>query len=224
MNFRALLSEFVGTFAIVFVGVGAIVADHVTNGALGLTGIALAFGFVVAAMATATAQVGGGHLNPAVSFGMLISGRMKLWDCLGYTFAQCCGGVAAMVILTTAVSPLALEAVNYGITAVGEGATPRMAFVMEIVLTFFLVFTAFGTVVDQRAPKLGALLAGFAVAMCVLVGGPVSGAALNPARWLGPAVISGDFYDWWVYAVGPLAGGLLAAVLYSQLLLRNSES
>lgn len=211
MNFRALLAEFIGTFAIVFIGVGAIVSDHLTNGAVGLTGIALAFGFVVAVMATATIPISGGHLNPAVSFSMFITGKMRVKDLLAYVFAQCLGALAASSLMMSANSPLSLEAVNFGIPMVGESATTGMAAIAEIVLTFFVVF-AYCAFVRKPAPSnYGGLLIGLAVSVGVFMGGAISGASMNPARWLGPAVIGGDYMNAWVYWVGPLAGGGLAS-------------
>ncbi|MCB1059073.1 MAG: aquaporin [Calditrichaeota bacterium] len=218
MNFKALFAEFIGTFALVFVTVGAIVSDHLTNGAVGLTGIALASGLTIAAMASATLAISGGHLNPAVSFGMFIVGRMKVKDFVGYSVVQCLGAVAASSLLMSAISPLDLDAVNYGITAVGESATPYMALITEIVLTFILMVVIFGTVVDKRSVNMSALFVGIAVTMNILMGGPISGAAMNPARWLGPALVSGDYLNAWIYWVGPIAGGALGVVVYTTFL------
>ncbi|MBK6765996.1 MAG: aquaporin [bacterium] len=218
MNFKALLAEFIGTFAVVFIGIGAIVSDHVTNGAVGLTGIALAYGLAVAVMVSATSAVSGGHLNPAVSFGMMIAGHLPIMAFTGYVIAQCLGALAASSLLMSAMSPLNLEAVNYGIPVVGESATTGMACTTEIVLTFFLVFVMFGTAVDRRAPNRNGLYIGLTVVMSVLMGGPISGAALNPARWLGPAVISGDYAAAWVYWVGPLSGAALGSIAYTMFL------
>lgn len=223
MIVKMMLAEFIGTFALVFIGVGAITADHLTNGAVGLTGIAVAHGLAIAVMVSATAAISGGHLNPAVSFGMLVTGNMSAKEFGAYVFAQCLGALAASSLLMSAISPLALEAVSYGIPAVGESATAGMATVAEIVLTFFLVFVIFGTAVDKRSPKVGGLFIGLAVTMDIFMGGPISGAAMNPARWLGPAVISGDYMNAWVYWVGPLAGGALAAILYATVLQHKSE-
>lgn len=217
MNFKAMLAEFIGTFTLIFIGVGAIAADHLTNGAVGLTGIAFAHGLAIAVMVTATAATSGGHLNPAVSLGILLSGNMSVKDFGGYVVAQCLGAIAASSLLMSALPEIALDSVNYGIPAVGESATASMAVVSEIVLTFFLVFVVFGTAVDKRAPKMGGLFIGLTVALDIFMGGPISGAAMNPARWLGPAVISGDFLNAWVYWVGPLAGGALAAAAYAPL-------
>lgn len=217
MNFKAILAEFIGTFAVIFVGVGAIVSDHLTNGAVGLTGIALAYGLAVAVMVSSTAATSGGHLNPAVSFSLMITGSLDFKNFIGYVVAQCLGAIAASSLLMSAIPTIALDSVNYGIPAVGESATAGMAAVTEIVLTFILVFTIMGTAVDKRAPQGGGLFVGMAVMMDVFMGGPISGAAMNPARWLGPAVISGDFMNAWVYWVGPLAGGALAAIVYSSM-------
>ncbi|MBK6910734.1 MAG: MIP family channel protein [bacterium] len=215
MMFKKMLAEFVGTFALIFIGVGAIVSDHLTNGAVGLTGIALAHGLTIAIMAAATGAISGGHLNPAVSFGALLTGNMNAKEFAGYVAAQCLGAIAASSLLMSALPKLALDAVNYGIPAVGESATPGMAVIAEIVLTFILVYVIFGTAVDKRAPKMGGLFIGLAVTVDIFMGGPISGAAMNPARWLGPALLSGDFQNAWVYWVGPLAGGALGAVVYS---------
>ncbi len=224
MNFRALLAEFVGTFAIVFIAVGAVTADSITNGALGLTGIALAYGMAYGVMVTVTMAISGGHLNPAVSFGVLLSGNMNVWNCVGYVFAQCTGAVAASSLLVKAISQLDLASVNYGITAVGESATAGMATITEIVLAFMLVIAVYGTILDKRAPKLGGMFVGLAVIAGTFMGGPISGAAMNPARWLGSAVISGDFVDWWVYVIGPLAGAALASVTWSFLAKQDEAS
>jgi len=224
LTIRALLAEFIGTFGIVFISVGAIVADHSTNGAVGLTGIGLAYGAVVAVMATATSAISGGHLNPAVSFGMLVTGNMSFTAFLSYVVAQCVGGLVASSLLMSAISPLSLDAVNYGLPIVGESATAGMACVTEIVLTFLLVITIFGTAIDKRAPKVGGLYVGLAVLMAVIMGGPISGAALNPARWLGPAVIGGDYADAWVFWVGPVAGSALASIVNTMFLQEKDKT
>ncbi|NUO18805.1 aquaporin [bacterium] len=215
MKYKTLLAEFVGTFAVVFVGVGAIVSDHLTNGAVGLTGIALAFGFAIAAMTTITHPVSGGHLNPAVSFGFLISGQMKLFEFAGYVVAQCLGAVAASSLMMSANSPLALESVNFGIPVVGESSTAGMAAITETVLTFFLVLVALAAASKSRSPGGVGLPLGLTYAMGIFMGAPVSGAAQNPARWFGPAVLGSDYMNAWVYWVGPFAGAALAAVTVS---------
>ncbi len=214
MNTKALVAEFVGTFTLIFVGVGAIAANHMTGGASGLVGIALAHGLAIAVMVSATAAASGGHLNPAVTFGAWVAGKIKTPNAIGYLIAQCLGGIAAAWIITFAMPSAVLLAVNMGTPALGPSVTAGEGLVTEIVLTFFLVFVVFGTAIDARAPKVGGLFIGLTVALDVLMGGPISGAAMNPARHLGPALLGGGQENLWIYWVGPLAGGGVAGLLY----------
>ena len=216
MNFKALIAEFVGTFALIFVGVGAIAADHISGGGLGLIGIALAHGLIIAVMVSATAAVSGGHLNPAVTFGALVTGKIDAGAAAGYVVAQCLGAVVGATLLGFCIPAdvLGPGGVNMGTPALGTGITAGMGVVMEIILTFFLVFVVFGTAIDSRAPKVGGLFIGLTVALDIMVGGPISGAAMNPARHLGPALLGGGLGQIWIFWVGPLVGGALAALLY----------
>ena len=214
MNKKACIAEFIGTFTLIFIGVGAIAADHITGGKLGLTGIALAHGLAIAVMASATGAISGGHLNPAVTIGLWSARKISAANAITYILAQCSGAIFAAVLIKAAVPADVLTAVNMGTPAVGEGITPNMALVTEIILTFVLVFVIYGTAVDARAPKMGGLFIGLAVALDVLMGGPISGAAMNPARHLGPALVGGDLQNTWIYWVGPIAGGILAAQIY----------
>jgi aquaporin Z len=218
MNSKALLAELLGTFTLIYVGVGAIAANDVTGGALGLTGIALAHGLAIAVMASATAAISGGHLNPAVSFGMALAGRITPVTMIQYWAAQCLGaiGAAGCVKLTYAASTLAN--VHMGTPAPGASVGTAQVLVAEIITTFFLVFVIFGTAVDRRAPKVGALFIGLTVALDILAIGPISGAAMNPARHLGPALLGGGLTHTWLYWLGPLVGGGLAAVVYGKVL------
>lgn len=213
MNLRAWVAEFVGTFALIFVGVGAIAADHL-GGASGLTGIALAHGLTIAVMASATGAVSGGHLNPAVTIGLLSAGKIDGVNALGYVVSQCLGGIGGALAIKLCVPAPTLAAVSMGTPALGQGVSVGMALVAEIILTFFLVFVIYGTAVDARAPKVGALFIGLTVALDILIGGPISGAAMNPARHLGPALLGGGMGQLWLYWVGPVSGGVLAAQLW----------
>jgi MIP family channel proteins len=215
---KAYLAEFVGTFTLIFIGVGAIAANHLTSGAAGLTGIALAHGLAIAVMVTATAAVSGGHLNPAVTFGALLTGKITPQKAGGYIVSQCLGALAAAAMIKLAVPEAALAAIKMGTPGVGAGVTVSNAFVTEIVLTFFLVFVVFGTGIDRRAPKTGGLFIGLTVALDILMGGPISGAAMNPARHLGPALLGGGLENLWIYWAGPLFGGAIAAVVYHNVL------
>ncbi len=218
MKTNALVAEFIGTFTLIFIGVGAIACDVMTGHLLGLTGIALAHGLAIAVMVSATAAVSGGHLNPAVTFGALVARKIDVVNGIGYIIAQCLGGIAAAFVVKLAMPEQVLSAISYGIPVVTKGTTLTQALIMEIVLTFFLVFVVFGTAIDKRAPKVGGLFIGLAVAMGVLMGAAVSGAAMNPARHLGPAVAGGGYENIWLYWVGPLVGGALAAIVYKYVL------
>jgi aquaporin TIP len=218
MNTKALIAEFVGTFTLIFVGVGAIAANHMSGGTLGLTGIALAHGLAIAVMVSATGAVSGGHLNPAVTFGLLLGRKIGASSAVGYWVAQCLGAIVAAALVKTAFPADALSAVGMGTPALGSGITPGMAIVAELITTFFLVFVVYGTAVDARAPKVGGLFIGLTVALDIMAIGPISGAAMNPARHLGPALMGGGMGEAWIYWVGPLAGGALAGLLYTNTL------
>ncbi len=214
MKKNALIAEFIGTFALVFVGVGAIAADTMTEGALGLTGIALAHGLTIAVFASATGAVSGGHLNPAVTIALFVAKKYDLPTTIGYVVSQCLGAIAAAGLIKLCVPEPVLTTINMGTPGLGIDITPQMALVTEIVLTFFLVFVIYGTAVDRRAPQVGGLFIGLTVTLDILMGGPISGAAMNPARHLGPALLGGGLMHTWIYWVGPVVGGVLAAVVY----------
>lgn len=218
MNTRALVAEFIGTFTLIFIGVGAIASDVMTGHMLGLTGIALAHGLAIAVMVSATASVSGGHLNPAVTFGALVAKKIDVMNGIGYIVAQCLGGIAAAYVIKLAMPEQVLTATNFGLPVVTRGVTLLEAFCTEAILTFFLVFVVFGTAIDKRAPKVGGLFIGLAVAMGVMMGAAISGGSMNPARHLGPAVAGGGFENIWLYWAGPLVGGGLAALIYKYVL------
>lgn len=216
MNKKALIAEFVGTFTLIFIGVGAIAADHISGGKLGLTGIALAHGLAIAVMVSATAAASGGHLNPAVTIGLWSAKKIDTQLALGYLASQCFGAVMAAFLIKCAVPADALIAVNMGTPAPGAGIPGYMALFTEIVLTFFLVFVVYGTGVDPKGPKCGGLFIGLTVALDIMMGGPISGAAMNPARYLGPALFGGGLHDFPIYWAGPILGGIFAAQVYKK--------
>jgi aquaporin TIP len=216
MNTKGLIAEFVGTFALIFIGIGAIAADYMIEGGktVDLVAIAFAHGLTIAVMVSATAAISGGHLNPAVTFGAFLAGKIDIKNALGYIISQCLGGIFAASLIKLAFPLDVLQAVGMGTPTLGKGVTPIMGMAMEFILTFFLVFVVFGTGIDLRAPKMGGLFIGLTVVLGILAGGPVSGAAMNPVRHLGPALIGGGLQNSWVYRIGPLAGGAAAALLY----------
>jgi aquaporin Z len=220
MNIRALVAEFIGTFTLVFIGIAAIGAGSM----IGLTGIGLAHGLAFAVMVSATAAISGGHLNPAVTFGALVARKISVVNAAGYIVAQCLGAIAAAYVVKMAVPEQIIGAIQVGLPAIRPGISLTQGFVTETVLTFFLVFVVFGTMIDKRAPKVGGLFIGLAVAMGVMVGAPMSGAAMNPARHLGPAVASGLFDNIWLYWAAPLLGGLLAGLVYGYFLEERESS
>jgi aquaporin Z len=220
MNVKAMVAELVGTFALIFIGVGAIAVDFMMGGTGGLVGIALAHGLTIAVMVSAATPTSGGHLNPAVTVGAWITGKLNSPNAAGYITAQCAGAVLAAALVKLALPASALAAVNMGTPAVNTaaGVTLGMALVAEIVLTFFLMFVVYATAIDRRASGPGGLFIGLTVTLDILFGGPVSGAAMNPARHLGPALLGGGTENLWLYWVGPLLGASLAALLYHHVL------
>lgn len=212
MKWRIGLAEFIGTFALCFVGILAV--RHLANQPGGLLGIALAHGLVVSTFATAVMTLSGGHFNPAVSIAMLLIGRLNPLETVWYIAWQIGGAVVGTYASVLAVSgdptPM-LRAATHGIQ---PGYSLLNGIVGEIIATFFLLFIIFGTAVDRRAPKLGAHLVGLAVALLILAVGPISGASLNPARWFGPALIGGNLSEWLIGALSPIIGAGAAAAVY----------
>jgi aquaporin Z len=209
MNIRALVAEFVGAFALCFVGIGVITA----TGGNELLAIAFGHGLAIGLMAAAVGHISGGHFNPAVTFGMLITGRIGVGAAIGYIVAQLLGGLAAAALIA---GIYGADAVAKGTPAPGDTYTAVQALMMEVILTFFLVWVIFGTAVDKGYSFAG-LAIGLTITMDILAGGAVSGAAMNPARAFGPAIIGGTWNAHWIYWVGPLVGAGLAATLYSLL-------
>lgn len=217
MNRKALLAEFIATFALVFVGVGAIAANHYSGGQSGLVGIALAHGLTIAVMAAATGAISGGHINPAVSIGLFFAKKIDALNTIGYVLAQCLGAIAGAFMIKLCFPETVLQAVGMGTPALAPNISAGMGLITEIILTFFLVFVIYGTAVDRRAPKMGGLFIGLAVTLGIFVGGPITGAAMNPARYLGPALLGGGLNNLWLYWLGPVIGGILAAVTYHKI-------
>jgi MIP family channel proteins len=209
-----LVAEFFGTFTLIFVGVAAIAANHATNGALGLTGIAFAHGLAIAVMVSATAATSGGHLNPAVTCGALAAGKISPQSAVGYIVAQCLGALFAAFMVKLAVPSAWLDAVSMGTPALGDGVSVGQGVVMEAVTTFFLMFVVYGTAIDARAPKMAGLFIGLTIVLGIMAAGPVSGGAINPARSFGPALMGGGTQNMWIYWVGPISGAVAAALVY----------
>lgn len=212
----ALIAELVGTFALVFIGAGA-----GALGAGGLVGVALAHGLVLVGFAYAYGHISGTHLNPAVTVGVWLAGKMDAGRAVSYIVFQAIGGVLGAMTLRMALSgtetgleqtlPIASFAAAGGATI--SVSTP-MAIVIEAILTFFLVNCVLNAAVSGKAGNLAGLAIGMTLTFCILMGGPLTGASLNPARSLGPSVALGDFSTLWIYIVGPVLGAVVAALLY----------
>ena len=220
-TWRAVLAELIGTLMFVFVGAGSVV---VVTGIIGvsprddaaaLTAIALAHGLAIAVAVAGTAKISGGHVNPAVTFGAVITGRLKLTTGVLYVAGQLTGAVIGALLLEAAVvgdveGSLGAHSLNLGALD-GEGG----GVLVEAVLTFVLVFTVFATAIDPRGMgNLAPIAIGLAILIDHLVGVPLTGASMNPARSFGPALVADVWDDHWVYWVGPLAGGGIAALAY----------
>ncbi|HXC98899.1 MAG TPA: aquaporin, partial [Verrucomicrobiae bacterium] len=190
---------------------------------VGLLGVALAHGLAIAVMVSATGGISGGHLNPAVTLGVLVGGKIKPADAVAYWISQLAGGVAAGLVLLTIYGTDGKEIVAKGTPDLAPGTSPGTGILVEMVLTFFLVFVVYGTAVDARAPKIGGLAIGATIALDILFGGPLTGGSMNPARTFGPAVASGHWNNHIVYWIGPMAGGALAGLVYGQFLIKDSK-
>jgi MIP family channel proteins len=217
---RHFAAEFVGIFALVFVGGAALISAQSRGSGAGLLEAAFAHGLILAVMVTATMRISG-HFNPAVTLGFLVTRRIEPVMAGVYIVAQLLGAMLAAYALRALFPEADAMAARLGGQAVASSITGGQAIGLEALATFFLVFTVFGTAVDPNAPRVGGLAIGLTVAADTLAIGPLTGASMNPARSFGPAVASGIFEGQVVYWTGPIVGGLAAALLYDALLLRR---
>ena len=218
--YKAYLAEAIATFALVFVGAGAILANSYSP--IGILGIALAHGLVLMCMIYAIGHISGGHVNPSVTIGMWITKKINTIQAVGYIFSQLLGAVIAALLLKIVFSgaPASLNLGTPGLSGISFGT----GVLIEIILTFLLVFTIFGVAVDKRAPKgFYGLAIGLVLTFDILVGGALTGASMNPARTFGPALVSGFWQNHLVYWIGPIIGGIVAAVLYNFILLKEGK-
>jgi MIP family channel proteins len=219
---RRSTAEALGTFGLIFIGTAVIVVKGYPDAQSGLLGVALAHAMVLSIMITATMSISGGHLNPAVTVGLLVARRVSVRTAAAYIVAQLAGAVLGALMLK-AIFPLnILRSEAFGTPSIVGTMTLGQAMVVEGVLTFFLVSAVFGTCVNADAPKVGGFGVGLVLLFDILVGGPLTGSAVNPARAFGPALVSGQWIGHIVYWVGPLAGGIVAAVLWEYWLLRKT--
>jgi MIP family channel proteins len=218
-----LLAEFIGTFALIFIGAGAgaVLGDGV--GLPGIVAIAFAHGLTVMAFAFAYGSVSGGHFNPSVTVGVLAAGAMSVGEAAGYIVSQLFGGILGALLLRSVLggaetglgTPGLARNLTLGITTLT--IAPWAGFVIEGVLAFFLVTVVLGTAVAGRARNFAPLAIGMTLTLNIIMGGALTGAAFNPARALGPMVATGNFSDAWLYLAAPIVGAIVAAILHTGL-------
>jgi aquaporin NIP len=202
------MAEFIGTFALVFAGAGAIMVDDKTE-ALGHVGVAIAFGLVIMAMIYAVGHVSGAHFNPAVTFAFALTRHFPWARALAYWCAQLVGAVSAAALLRASLGDIA----QVGATL--PSGSQGQAFLWEAVMSSFLMFVILAVATDTRAVGEAAALAiGGTIALDAMFGGPVTGASMNPMRSLGPALVSGDLHALWLYILAPVVGASLGGLAY----------
>ncbi len=206
---RKYIAEFIGTFGLVFFGTGAIIVNEQTGGALGHVGIAISFGLIILSMIYAFGDISGAHINPAVTLGFAVADRMDKKEVMPYIIAQIAGAFTASFILHF----LFPANINLGTTMPAGSA--MQSFIIEIILTYFLMMVIIN--VSQRSKEVG-VLAGIAIGSTILLEamsmGPVTGASMNPARSLAPAILSGNLNMLWIYLIAPCIGSCGAALTW----------
>jgi aquaporin TIP len=222
-TWRHFVAEFVGTFALVFIGGGTIITSPLVQSQATVLSVALAHGLILALLVSATMNISGGHLNPAVTTGFLVTKRIDPMMAVIHWIAQFLGAIIAAYMLKALFPAAVTSATLLGGQRISSDTTLLQAIGLEAIATFFLVFVIFGTAVDKRGPKLGGMAIGLTIAADILAIGPLTGGSMNPARSFGPAVVTHVFEGQTAYWVGPILGGVVAAVLYDRLFLRDES-
>lgn len=203
------IAEFLGTFALIFAGTGAIIVNDLNDGVVSHVGVALTFGVVVMVMVFTIGDISGAHINPAVTLGCVLEKRLPARDAMPYIIAQCAGAIAASLILKALFS----SHETLGASAPAGDWWPSL--ILEVILTMFLVLVILSVTSGVREKAITAGLAiGGVITFGGLFAGPVSGGSFNPARSLGPAIVAGELGSLWLYLVGPLVGGALASACW----------
>ena len=218
LPWRKLAAEAVGAFALIFIGAGAVIMSGGN-----IVAVALAHGLVIGTMVSAMGHVSSGFFNPALTLGLWATRRLDHLDAATYIIAQIGGAIIAAGALMAVLPDARAGAVHLGAPALGAATEVGQAIAIEAILTAFLMLAVFGTALDSRGPKLGGLMIGLVLTMDVLVGGPLTGAAMNPARALGPALVDGFWDDQIVFWAGPIIGAVVAALFYHHVLMDDGE-
>jgi MIP family channel proteins len=225
---RLAVAEFIGTFFLVFAGTAEATAAAlkltIAGQPAGSLAVGLTFGLALVAMVYTFGHISGCHLNPAVTLGLAVSGKFPWKHAAYYIASQLAGAIAASLVLWGTFGESARGAASLGATQPSAHSSGLDVFVIEAVMTFFLVLVICSVATDRRAhPAVAGIAVGFTLAVCVLVAGPVSGGAINPARALGPMIVAAKYRAVWAYVLGPVAGGGLGALLYEKFLARAEE-
>lgn len=207
---RKLIAELIGTFTLIFIGAGSMM-----TGKGDLLVVALAHGFAIAVMVAAVGGISGGHFNPAVTSAFLATKRIALADAVQYIVAQLIGAALAAIALKSFYGDLAGTVGGMGIA---NGVSTTKALLAEAIGTFLLMVVIFGTAVDKRGKFGAGFPIGLTISAVIFVVGPITGAALNPARWFGPALATGSWTNSWVWIAGPILGAVVAALAYQTFL------
>jgi aquaporin TIP len=216
---RRSIAEALGTFALVFIGTAVIASKFYPDANFGVFGVAVAHAIVFSVMITATMSISGGHLNPAVTIGLLVARRVDSRTAVAYIISQLVGAILASLLVKAIYPAGVTKPIALGTPAIANNILFGQAVTIEAILTFFLVSAVFGTCVNPDAPKVGGFGVGMVLLFDILVGGPLTGSAVNPARAFGPALVSGQWVGQVVYWVGPILGGIVAALLWEHVLL-----
>ena len=221
---KHFIAEFIGTFALVFVGGGAIMMAQHTGNSAGLLQVALAHGLILALMVSAAMNVSGGHFNPAVTTALLVARRITPTIAGVHILAQLIGALAAAWALKMTMPVAVFAATQGGGQSIALDVTMTQAIALEFIATFFLMFVIYGTAVHVNAPRIGGLAIGLTIAADILAIGPLTGASMNPARSFGPAIASGVLAGQVVYWIGPILGAIAAAMVWEFGLLRGEPA
>lgn len=205
---KKYLAEFIGTFALVFCGTGAVIVNQQTNGSLGLFGIATTFGVIISAMIYVFGSISGTHINPAVTISFALGKLMPKNEISGYLIAQILGGIAASSFL------LIVFPDNQSLGSTIPSGSWIQSFSIEFILTFFLMLTILGVTSKKETAAISGLIIGLVITGIILFAGPISGGSFNPARSLAPAIISGNLTALWIYLTAPILGAIVAMFVW----------
>lgn len=215
---RRFVAEMIGTFALVFFGSASVIASGYPGTGVGLLGVAIAHAIALSVAVTATMHISGGHLNPAVTIGLLAVRRIDIRTAVTYIGAQLAAAALSAVALKAFFPAAVARVTNYGLPQLSLNATLWQGIGLEAVMAFFLMSAIFGTIVALNAPKIGGFGVGLTLLFTILGGGPITGAALNPARSFAPALASGEWMGHGIYWIGPIIGTVVAAFVWEFLL------